>query len=97
MKLKTSKIVDAVIGSINYILINYALSNMAMLLKSSPLFILFFASEVWVLGKYWQKMHDLTGSKILSGVLLIGCFAIHIGIAYFVGRVVGSIVPFRQA
>lgn len=96
MKSKASKIVDVVIYSINYILINYALANMAMLLKSNPLFILFFASEVWVMGNYWGKMHDLTGSKILSVILLFGCFAIHIGIAYFVGRVVGNIVPFRQ-
>lgn len=96
MKSKASKIVDVLIYSINYILINYALSNMAMLLKSNPLFILFFASEVWVMGNYWRKMHDLTGSKILSAILLFGCFVIHIGIAYFVGRVVGNIVPFRQ-
>ena len=96
MKVKIYKILDVAIESINFILINYALSNIAMLLKSGPLFILFFASDVWVMGKYWLKMYDLTGNKILSAALLIACFAIHIGIVYVIGRVVGSIVPFWQ-
>lgn len=38
MKAKASKWLEIVIESINYIIINYALSNMAMILKSNPLF-----------------------------------------------------------
>ena len=42
MKTKASKYLEIVIESINYIIISYALSNMAMLFQSNPLFILFF-------------------------------------------------------
>ncbi len=96
MKMKASKCLDIVIESINYIIINYALSNMAMLFQSNPLFILFFASEIWVTGNYWRKVYDIIKNKILAIVLLIVCFIIHMGIVYFVGRVVGTVVPFRQ-
>ena len=67
---------------------------MAMLFQSNPLFILFFASEIWVIGNYWRKVCDMVKNKILAVVLLIICFAIHIGIVYFIGRVVGTVVPF---
>lgn len=96
MKAKASKWLELVIESINYIIINYALSNMAMILKSNPLFILFFASEVWIMSTYGRKVVDLTKSKLLSAVLLIACFAIHIAMVYFLGRFVGDIVPFKQ-
>lgn len=95
MKMKASKYLDILIESINYIIINYALSNMAMLFQSNPLFILFFASELWIMGNYWRKVYDVTKNKILTAVLLIICFVIHISIVYFVGRVVGNVVPFK--
>ena len=95
MKTKASKYLEIVIESINYIIISYALSNMAMLFQSNPLFILFFASEIWVIGNYWRKGCDMVKNKILAVVLLIICFAIHIGIVYFIGRVVGTVVPFK--
>lgn len=95
MKTKVSKYLDIIIESINYIIINYALSNMAMLFQNNPLFILFFASEIWIMRNYWNKVYDITKNKILVAVLLIICFAIHIGIVYFVGRVVGNVVPFK--
>ena len=95
MKTKASKYLEIVIESINYIIISYALSNMAMLFQSNPLFILFFESEIWVIGNYWRKVCDMVKNKILAVVLLIICFAIHIGIVYFIGRVVGTVVPFK--
>ena len=51
-----SKCLEILIESVNYIIINYALSNMAMLFRSNPLFILFFASEIWTFGNYWKKV-----------------------------------------
>lgn len=41
MKTKTSKLLEVIIESINYIILCYALSNVAVLLKSNPIFILF--------------------------------------------------------
>ena len=96
MKSSASKFLEIVIDSINYIIISYALSNMAMILNSNPVFILFFASEIWVMGNYWLMICELTKSKFFSVILLIVCFAIHIGMVYFIGRIVGDIVPFNQ-
>lgn len=95
MKAKVWNWVDIVAASINYVLVNYALSNLAMLLRSNPLFILFFASEVWMMQAYWKRVEALTQRRTLATALLIACFAAHIALVYFVGRVVGEIVPFR--
>ena len=94
MKSKAVKWLDIVIESINYIIVNYALSNMAMLFQSSLLFILFFASEVWVTTNYWSK--ELSKNKVVSTVLLFACYVIHIALIYLVGRIVGDITPFKQ-
>ncbi len=52
-------------------------------------------TKIWVIGNYWRKVCDMVKNKILAVVLLIICFAIHIGIVYFIGRVVGTVVPFK--
>ena len=96
MQPKTVKWLEIFVESINYIIINYALSNMAMLFQSSPIFILFFASEIWVMNNYWRKVYELNKNKVVSTILLIACFAIHIGLIYFVGRVAGNIISFKQ-
>ncbi len=96
MKPKTVKWLEILAESINYIIINYALSNMAMLFQSSPLFILFFASEIWVMNNYLRKVCELSKHKIVSTIFMIVCFAIHIGLIYFVGCVAGNIIPFKQ-
>ncbi len=86
MKKTALKCLEIGIESVNYIIIDYALSNMTMMFQSNPLFILFFASKVWLIGYYWRRIRDLTGSRILSAALLIACFAIHIGMLYWIGR-----------
>lgn len=55
-----TKYFDLFVESINFILINYALSNIAMLFKANMLFILFFASEIWLIGNYWKKANELS-------------------------------------
>lgn len=94
MKKAASNGISLLVESINYVILNYALSNMAMLLVHNPVFILFYASELWVMGRYWQKAKELTGSRALSAVLLVLCFVLHMALVYFVGRVEGQIVPF---
>ena len=94
MREKGSKLLDVMVYSINYVLISYALSNVSMALKSNPVFILFFASELWVIGLYIKKIHELTGSKLFTGILLVFCFAVHIGTVYFFLLFFGDIVPF---
>lgn len=95
MKPNRVKWFDIFVESINYIIINYALSNMAMLFQHNLLFILFFASEMWLLGNYWHKVYNISKSKTLSAILLFVCFMIHVSMIYFIGRVAGNIVPFK--
>ncbi|MFR6290770.1 MAG: hypothetical protein ACLUKQ_04890 [Peptococcaceae bacterium] len=96
MKATIQNSLEIFIASVNYIIINYALSNMAMLLQSNPLSILFFASEIWITVMYWKNVYRITQNKIISAVLFICCFAAHIGMLYFVGRIVGTILPFKN-
>ena len=96
MEKAASKWINIFVESINYILIAYALSNMALVFQRNVLFILFFASEVWVTGNYWKKVYEATQNKMLSAALMVTCFIVHMGGVYFVGRFVGDIIPFRQ-
>ena len=46
-----SKCLEILIESVNYIIINYALSNMAMLFRAIRFYPIF-ASEIWTFGNY---------------------------------------------
>ena len=95
MEGKLSKYLDIIIESINYIVVSYALSNMAILLHRNPFYILLFASELWVTINYWKKMEQMTANKLWSVILVAVCFAAKTALIYFMGRAVGEIVPFR--
>ena len=93
--MKKSKVSDIIVGSINYVIISYALTNMAFLFNASLLYILFFASEIWVTGNYWRNMEELTESKVIAAILLFLCFIFHVVMVYFVGQVSGTVIPLR--
>ena len=63
MKKRFGAVLDILILSINYILISYALSNLTYRLQHHWLFILFFASEVWMTALYWEQVRKKTGCK----------------------------------
>ena len=94
--MQKTKVLDIIVDSINYVIISYALTNMAFLFRTSLLYILFFASEIWVAGNYWRKVKELTESKIITTILLFLCFVIHMAMIYFMGRVWGSVIPFTE-
>lgn len=96
MKTSIKRWAEIVIESVNYIIISYALSCMTYLFRSDWLFILFFASEIWLLSKYFVALNKLTENKILSGVVWI-CSVIVMGfLVYFAGYVDGMLVPFSS-
>ena len=96
MKGKMSKWANIIIQSINYIIINYALSNMALFFHSSLLHILFFASEFWLVGEYWENILDETKSKLITIILTVSCFCVHIGMVYFIGYISGTLIRFEN-
>ena len=55
MKEKCKKGVEIVVESVNFIIITYALSSVSMSLRSSWVYILFFASNVWLITMYCNK------------------------------------------
>ena len=96
MKTGIKRWTEIVIESINYIIINYALSCMTFLFRTEWLFIPFFASEIWLLSKYFVNLNKLTENKIISGAVWI-CSLIIVGLLmYFVGYVDGTLVPFAS-
>ena len=92
MKTSIKRWTEIVIESVNYIIISYALSCMTFLFKTNWLFVLFFASEIWLLSKYFATLNKLTKNKIISGVVWV-CSMIIVGLLmYFVGYVDGTLV-----
>ena len=79
---------------VNCVIIQYALSNTAILMQANSLFILLFAAKVWVWNRYWCSMKEQCENKALPVLLLAGSFAANWALLYFVGRAVGEIVPF---
>ena len=96
MKKRLGTMLDTLILSINYILISYALSNLSIPLRRSWLSILFFASEFWVTWAYWNRIRELTGRRVLTVLLTVLCYSLHVALVYFVGILSGPLVPFRQ-
>ena len=94
--MRKTKVLDITVGSINYVIISYALTNMTFLFSASLLYILFFASEIWVAGSYWRKVEEETKSKIIATILLLLCFIVHVAMVYSIGRVSGTVIPFRE-
>ena len=71
MKKRFGTVLDILILSINYILISYALSNLTYRLQHHWLFILFFASEVWMTALYWEQVRKKAGCKVLAAALTV--------------------------
>lgn len=96
MKTPSKRWTEIVVESINYIIISYSLSCMTLLFRTNWLFILLFASEIWLLSKYFAALNKLTKNKIISGAVWV-CSLIIVGfLMYFFGYVDGTPVPFAS-
>lgn len=96
MKTTLKSWTEIVIESINYIIINYALSCMTFLFRTDWLFIPFFASEIWLLSKYFVALNKLTKNKIISGAVWVCSLIIAGFLMYYIGYVDGTLVPFAS-
>ena len=86
MKLKKMDWPAVLIEMLNCIIVQYALSNMAILLHANLLFVLLFMAKMWTWSSCWRKMDDLCGNKVLSAVLTAGCMAAEMGLFCFVWK-----------
>lgn len=80
--------------SVNCVVVQYALSNTAMLMQANPLLVLLVAAKLWTWSRFWQKIGVLCRSKALSAVLTALCLVAEMCLFYFVGHAEGEIVPF---
>ena len=55
MKRQLAKAVEIGVETVNYWIISYALSSMAMIFSAEWIFVLFFASNVWLIGRYYDR------------------------------------------
>ena len=90
MKTTLKSWAEIVIESVNYIIISYALSCMTFLFRTDWLFILFFASEIWLLSKYFATLNKLSDAVWVCSLIIVGF------LMYFVGYVDGTLVPFAS-
>lgn len=96
MKEKWKKGIEIIVESINFIIITYALSSMAMSFRTSPVYILFFASNVWLIGRYGTQLKKATGSWLLTAIIFCLSFGVFCLITYFAGYIDGNIVQFNK-
>ena len=93
MKDKISKYLDIFCECASFIIISYALLNM-MSFRQSFLYVLFFASNVWLITRFCSRILKLTESKIAVAVLFVVCILAVAALLLFVGRVSGELVRF---
>ncbi len=85
MKEKDFTVLNVCIECVHFTIIAFALSAMAFVFRSSPLFILFFASEVALLPDFWGKLDAQTHRRVLNVVLILVCFGAQLLLAYLAG------------
>lgn len=96
MKEKVSKTADVLIEVINYIVISFALSSIAMSLWTEWVSILFFYSNVWLTINLRKRLKEVIGNGVIAEIVCWGSVAAFIAIVYFVGYVKGTVVPFSS-
>ena len=96
MNIKVKKTVEVIIESINFIIITYALSGMAMSFRTNPVYILFFVFFVWLIGRYISKLKNAIKSNLLTAIIFCCSFGIFCLITYFTGYTDVNLIPFSK-
>ena len=66
-----------------------------MSFRESWIYILFFASNVWLISRYYDTVNKVTKSEIITGILCAVCLLIFCLMVYFVGYIDGEITQFQ--
>lgn len=96
MKKQLAKAVEIGVETLNYWVISYALSSMTMVFRADWLFVLFFASNVWLIGRYYDRTAAVLDSRKWAVPVCALAFAAFVLFVYRVGQVQGSVMPFAQ-
>lgn len=96
MKKQLAKALEISVETLNYWVISYALSSMSTVFRAEWPFVLFFASEVWLLGRYYEKIAAILNHRKWAVLVCALAFAAFILFVSQVGLVQGRVVPFAE-
>ena len=95
MKEKLWKALEVLFESLFYLVITYTLHSMYTSFKLQWYAIPFMAANIHATYKYYGRIAKITGSKITTMLVLVGCFAVFVYLAYSVGYIHGEFTPFK--
>ena len=85
--------VEAAVRTANFLVISYALDAMALVFRSHPVFILFFASNIWLLTWHYQQLTQLFHRRV-PALLLEGDSLVLLALTVWrTGYLDASLVP----
>ena len=94
MRSRLSKGLEILVESINALVLTYVLSSMAFSFQRNVVFILFFACDIWVLGRCWETLRRLTGSPWKAAAVFGVNFLVFCLISWRLGYIQGTLVSF---
>ena len=81
----TYKIIDALVETVNFIVISYIIDCFYLSLKSHCFFILLFASNIWFINKYCKAIYDIFKNNKIKIGLLVFSILLEIFIVWYFG------------
>ena len=96
MKKQLAKALEISVETLNYWVISYALSSMTLVFRAEWPFVVFFASEVWLLGRYYEEITAVLNSRKWAVLVCALVFAAFVLFVSQVGLVQGSVAPFSK-
>ena len=94
MENKGSKIIDIIVRSIAFVVINYLLVSTELSFKANILGFLASFANIWMIIDYYKSVQKQLEKKAVTILLCVLCFIASAAIAYFVGYVRGTIMQF---
>ena len=95
MKEKLGKALDVLFESLFFLVITYTLHSMYTSFKLYWYAIPFMAANIYATCKFYGRILKITGSKIITILVLAGCFAVFVYLAYAVDYIHGEFTPFK--
>ena len=79
------KVLDIFIESVNFIVISYLLLSVMYAFKTNVLWVLFFATNVWLVQKYWHILRSALGKRILCFSIIAASLLVLAGVFLIFG------------
>lgn len=94
MENKSSTIIDIIIRSIAFVVINYLLVSTELSFKASVWGLTASLTNIWLITDYYKSVQSQTKNKSMTIFLCVLCYIASAAIAYFAGYIHGTIIQF---